>query len=176
MDSGKLITLAVTALGLYILYEWLTSQCETTSSPMFGSSTCSMLLGTSALPAVTNPVTSTTTLPVLLPASTTTAAAANASTLAAQLAQAAINAGSDPTQLSADQWSYYYQQIPGKQSISASTFENILGTLGLNDSSRATFVTAAQFANALASNGLSGYGNPFFPNQVPAALIHGGWA
>jgi hypothetical protein len=171
MDTGKIITLAAVGLGLYILYEWLTSQCETVGSPLFGSSTCGMLLGTSALPAVTVPTTAPTTA---LPAPSTTAIT-NAANLAAQLTQAAVNGGSDPTQLSADQWSYIYQQIPGKPTISPATFENILGTLGLNDSSRATIINATQFANALGSNGLSGY-NPFFPNMVPAGLLHGRFA
>jgi hypothetical protein len=176
MNTGKIITLVATALGLYVLYEWLTSQCETVSSPMFGSSTCSMLLGTSALPAVTVPTSSTTlasTTPVVTTAAPTTAQT-NTANLAAQLTQAATNGGYDPTQLSADQWSYFYQQIPGK-SVSPSTFENILQTLGLSDATRATFVTATQFAAALGSNGLSGFGT-FFPNRVSAGLIHGGWA
>src|SRR5580693_2689244 len=113
MDTGKLITLAAVGLGLYVLYEWLTSQCETVSSPMFGSSTCSMLLGTSALPAVTVPTSTTlaSTTPVVTTAAPTTAQT-NTANLAAQLTQAAVNGGSDPTQLSADQWSYFYQQIP----------------------------------------------------------------
>jgi hypothetical protein len=177
MDTGKIITLAAVGLGLYILYEWLTSQCETVNSSMFGSSTCSMLLGTSALPAVTVPTSSTTlasTTPVVTTAAPTTAQT-NTAYLAAQLTQAATNAGNDPTQLSADQWSYFYQQIPGKPAISASTFESILQSLGLTDATRATFVTATQFAAALGSNGLSGFGT-FFPNRVSAGLIHGGWA
>jgi hypothetical protein len=179
MDTGKLITLGAVGVGLWLLYEWLLSQCESPSSPLFASSPCALILGTPAgltIPTTgTAPVTTTppvTTAPVTAapPTSTTTA-----SSLAAVLTQAATAGGNDPSSLSPDQWSYIYQQIPGKPQISPALFESILASLGLTDATRSTIVTAQAFASALVSNGLSGLGHsPFSASWVPGGMIHGG--
>lgn len=162
MDTSKLITLGIVGVGLYLLYEWMVSQCETVNSGLYGSSTCSMLLGTSNLPAVTVPTTSTPTIA----ASTITTNTNSATNLAALLIQTATAAG-EPNSLSPDQWSYYYQSIPGKPVIAAGQFENILGSLGLSDATRGTQVTASQFASALVSQGLSGFNAPYQQSFVP---------
>lgn len=174
MDTSKLITLGAVGIGLWLLYEWMVSQCETPSSGFFGSSTCVALLGSapttvSTTPVSTAPVTTTPVSTPPVPATTPTSA-----TLASLLTQAAQTAGANPAQLSADQWSYYYQQIPGKPAISAATMENILISLGLTDATRGTIVTANQFASALTSNGLSGSKFPFVASWVPTGSIHGG--
>ena len=177
MDSSKLITLGIVGVGLYLLYEWAISQCETVNSSLYGSSTCSMLLGTSALPAVTT-TTGLTTTPNLTPAAAVAAANSptTSQTLAALLISTATAAG-EPNSLSPDQWSYYYQSIPGKATISPAQFENILGSLGLSDATRSSSVTASQFADALVSQGLSGlsmsklYGSNWVPRRA-----FGGWA
>lgn len=169
MDTGKLITVAAVGLGLYVLYEWLFSQCESTGSALFGSSTCSMLLGTSTLPAVTVP----TTIPVTSTPVSTTPAQSSTVTVANLLTQAANTAGVDPNNLTPDQWSTLYQGIPGKPAIAPATFESILSNLGLSDGTRSTVVTATQFANALLSQGLSG-APMYSQNWVPGLAIHGG--
>jgi hypothetical protein len=184
MDTGKLITLGVVGIGLYLLYEWLMSQCETTNSGLFGSSTCSMLLGTSSLPAVTTATSTTPTsttpsstlssTPVSTAVITPTVSPTN--TLTNLLLQAAQTAGIDPTQTNSDQWSTIYQGIPGKPAISGAQFESILTSLGLTDATRSTTVSASQFASALISNGLSGLdtGKIYSAGWVPSNAIHGG--
>jgi hypothetical protein len=177
MDTGKLITLGVVGVGLYILYEWLISQCETTSSSLFGSSTCGMLLGTSNLPAVTTPTSAPSSTLVSTPVSsaTVTPTQSPTNTLTNLLLQAATAAG-EPSTLSPDQWAYYYQAIPGKPAISGAQFESILTSLGLTDATRSTTISASQFAGALISNGLSGLdtGKIYSAGWVPLNAIHGG--
>jgi hypothetical protein len=179
MDTGKLITLGAVGIGLYLLYEWLMSQCETTTSGLFGSSTCSMLLGTSSLPAVTTspstiPSSTLSSTPVSTAVITPTVSPTN--TLTNLLLQAAQTAGVDPTQTNSDQWSTIYQGIPGKPAISGAQFESILTSLGLTDATRSTTVSASQFAGALISNGLSGLntGKIYSAGWVPSNAIHGG--
>jgi hypothetical protein len=182
VDTGKLITLGAVGIGLYLLYEWLMSQCETTSSGLFGSSTCSMLLGTSSLPAVTTVPSATPAIPSSTLSSTPVSTAAitptvsPTNTLTNLLLQAAQTAGVDPTQTNSDQWSTIYQGIPGKPAISGAEFESILASLGLTDATRSTTVSASQFAGALISNGLSGLntGKIYSAGWVPSKAIHGG--
>jgi hypothetical protein len=168
MDTSKLLTLGIVGLGLYVLYEWFISQCETTSSAFYGSSPCQMLLGTSVLPATTTTGTTTTstTTPI-----TTAPVTPVVSPLIAVLQQAAGTTAS----MTPDQWSYYYQAIPGKPVIPAAQFENILSELGLSDATRSTPVTAAAFVSALSENGLSGLGY-FRTGWVPIGAIHEGWS
>jgi hypothetical protein len=181
MDTGKLITLGAVGIGLYLLYEWLISQCETTNSALFGSSTCSMLLGTSSLPAVTTPSTvssapsSSTVVGSPASSATVTPTQSPTNTLTNLLLQAATAAG-EPSTLSPDQWAYYYQAIPGKPAISGAQFESILTSLGLTDATRSTTISASQFAGALISNGLSGLdtGKIYSAGWVPLNAIHGG--
>jgi hypothetical protein len=175
MDTGKLITLGAVGIGLYLLYEWLISQCETTNSALFGSSTCSMLLGTSSLPAVTTPVSSSTVVGSPASSATVTPTQSPTNTLTNLLLQAATAAG-EPSTLSPDQWAYYYQAIPGKPAISGAQFESILTSLGLTDATRSTTISASQFAGALISNGLSGLdtGKIYSAGWVPLNAIHGG--
>jgi len=174
MDSSKLITLGAVGVGLWLLYEWLISQCETPSSSFFGGSVCGTLLGTSSLPVAAPISTAAVSAPVStqpnVPAGPTAA-----QTLALVLTQAAQTAGEDPTQLNPDDWSYYYQQIPGKPTISPALFGSILTSLGLTTATRSTIVSAQAFAAALTSNGLSGVAGPmpFAANWVPAGMIHG---
>jgi hypothetical protein len=171
MDTSKLLTLGIVGLGLYVLYEWFISQCETTSSPFFGSSPCQMLLGTSVLPATSTTASTTTSTTGTTPV-TTVPVTPTVSPLIAVLQQAAGTTGS----MTPDQWSYYYQAIPGKPAIPPAQFENILSELGLTDATRSTPVTAAAFVSALSENGLSGLGY-FRTGWVPMGAIHGGrWA
>lgn len=179
MNTSKLITFGAVAAGLYLLYEWMISQCESPASPFFGGQVCGMLLGTPA--GLTTATTQTATVPISTVSATTPVSSVPVSstptaaqTLAALLAQTAT-AANEPNSLSADQWSFYYQQIPGKPAISAAQFESILTSLGLTDATRGTAISAQQFAGALVSNGLSGLGSrPFLASWVPAGAIHGG--
>ena len=172
MDSSKLITLGALGIGLYVLYNWLVSQCETPSSSFFGSSTCSMLgvstLPTSVqtsqqgtgLPIPTTPV--TTSLPTG-PVTDTPSAAATV--LASQLQTAAGTTAN----MTPDQWAYFYNALPGKTTIPPSVFEDMLATLGLNDATRGTPVPVNTFVSALNTSGLSGLGcySPYAVNWVP---------
>jgi hypothetical protein len=175
MDTSKLITLGIVGVGLYLLYEWMISQCETVNSGLYGSSTCSMLLGTSNLPAVTVPLSTVSTPALTVAASTIATNTGNAANLTALLSQTAIAAG-ETGNLTPDQWSFYYQQIPGKPIIPAAQFENVLGSLGLSDATRGTQVTPSQFASALVSQGLSGLNTSRLYQQsfVPGFAINGG--
>lgn len=177
VNSSKLITFAAVAAGLYLIYEWMISQCESPASSLFGGPVCGALLGTPA--GLTTVTTSTATVPISsVPATTPVVPVSTAPTMAQTLAALLIQtatAANEPNSLSPDQWSFYYQQIPGKPAISPSLFESILTSLGLTDATRGTVISAQQFANALASNGLSGLGSyPFLASQVPGYMIHGG--
>lgn len=157
MDTSKLITFGILGAALLFLWDWLTTSCESPASGLYGSSTCNMLMRTpitGTVPVGTTPVSSTPSQPTAQPATVT---------LTEQLQAAA----GFPT-LSADQWSFYYQAIPGKPQISGPQFENILGTLGESDATRGNQITANAFVQALAANGLSG-------SRVPLAAIHGGY-
>lgn len=173
MDTGKLITLGALGIGLYILYEWLVSQCETPSSAFFGSSTCQALLGSApVIPATT--AASSTVPTSSTPVVGTTPVTPVQSPLVSLLLQAASLAGVDPNNLSADQWSYYYAQLPGRSAPSAASFESVLTSLGLTDATRGTPVSAQAFATAMQGNGLSGMAVPFIASWVPMGQIHGG--
>jgi hypothetical protein len=178
MDSSKLITLGALGIGLYVLYNWLVSQCETPSSSFFGSSTCSML-GVSTLP--TSVLTSQQgtglpipTTPVTTPLPTgpvTDTPSAAATVLASQLQTAAGTTAN----MTPDQWAYFYNALPGKTPIPSTVFEDMLATLGLDDASRGTPVPVNAFVSALNVSGLSGLGcySPYAVNWVP---FYGGMA
>ena len=169
MNTSKLITLGVVGAVLLFLWDWVTNGCETPGSSLYGGSICNAMLGT--------PITGTIpqgTTPVNTPAQTvqTTQTAQPVVTPQATLGGALLSAAgfsSNTQELSPDQWSYYYQAIPGKPQISGPKFEDILTSMGLTDATRSTQVTANAFAQALSQNGLSG-------SRVPMSAIHEGWA
>jgi hypothetical protein len=66
MDS-KWIWLAAAAAGVYVLYEWLSSQCETVGSSFYGGSICGSLFSSAA---------ATVQIPTQVTASSATAAQA----------------------------------------------------------------------------------------------------
>lgn len=173
METSKLLTMGIIGLGLYLLYEWMVSQCETPGSVFYGGGTCQALIGTpiQATAAATS-TTSTTAATGTTSAATTTAAPAQtaAQILQSQLIQAAGFSQTNPADLTPDQWSYYYNNLPGKTPIPSTVFENILTALGLTDASRGTPVTVAQFVAAANQNGISGLRFGY----VPMSAIHGG--
>ena len=180
MDTSKLLTLGIVGIGLYVLYEYLISQgARPHRATLYGSSTCGMLLGTFALPAVTQPLSSaagtglpitgvnTTPLPTGVVTDPTPTAAATA--LTAMLQQAAGTTGN----MTPDQWVLLLSGHSGKAGHSAvPQFENILTALGLTDATRGTPITAAAFTSALNENGLSGLGY-YRTGWVPMGAIHG---
>lgn len=91
----------------------------------------------------------------------------NTSALQNQLAAAGAaftaNTGQSPN---VDQWVYYYQQAKGV-TLSGPQVESLIQTLGLNDASRATTITLAQFMGALGHVGLGSIIN--VPNAGPIA-------
>lgn len=168
MNSGKLITLGIVGVGLYLLYEWLISQCETVGSPFFGGQVCGMLLGTPlAAPAATTTATAPVTTPV--PATGPSAAQTALATLLLQAAGFANTA----SYLSADQWAYYYNTLPGRTIPTGMVMENILASLGLTDATRGTPISVSAFVTALNTNGLSGLAMPFSSGWVPTFSIGG---
>jgi hypothetical protein len=185
VDSSKLITLGIVGIGLYILYDWLVSQCESPGSGFYGGSLCNSLIGTPvATSTTTTAATTNTTVASPLssgvavnttPVSSVTTAQA---TLANQLLQAAGFPLTSPPDLTPDQWAYYYNGLTGKTTIPASVMENVLTALGLTDATRGTPVTVYSFAQALSQNGMSGIGllANFASSRVPAFTLHGGWA
>ena len=167
MNSGKLITLGVVGIGIWFLYEWITSQCETVGSPFFGGSLCSMVIGT--------PVASVTAPLSIAPVTTPTPAtgpSASETALATLLLQAA-GFSSGASYLSADQWAYYYNSLPGRTIPTGQVMENILTSLGLTDATRGTPISVSAFITALAQNGLNGLEAAFSSGWVPAYAIGG---
>lgn len=189
MDTSKLVTLGIVGVGLYVLYEWFISQCESPASGFYGGSLCNSLIGTPVASAVITPAASAAT-PItttgtqhppsliatnITPATTVTTSEA---TLANQILQAAGFPLTSPPNLTPDQWAYYYNGLPGKTTIPAAVFENVLTALGLTDATRGTPVTVWSFVQALSTNGMSGLGlyPSFVSSRVPTFALHGGWA
>lgn len=185
MDTSKLITLGIVGVGLYVLYEWMVSQCEAPGSGFYGGSLCNSLIGTPI--ASSQPIASSAPAAVASPLATGVAVhntpapptiSTSQVTLANQLLQAAGFPLTNPPDLTADQWAYYYNGIAGNTTIPASVMGNVLTALGLTDATRGTPVTVYSFVQALGSNGMSGLGYypSFVSSRVPSFALHGGWA
>ena len=186
MDSGKLITLGVLGVGLWALYEWLVSQCETPSSGFYGGSVCQMLIGTplatATAPISTTPVTTTSTT------TTATTVPPSLNTVAAQM-QISANSNSfvqqQGGQADAYQWSTIWNGVGQTPlpDVNALFYPNgiVTGTPngpGLS-SQGLPLMTLATFLATVQANGLSGmslgYLSNFASSRVPGARIHGGW-
>jgi hypothetical protein len=85
-----------------------------------------------------------------------TGSGGGAVTGSSSLITALTAAANGATQLTADQWSYYYQQLPGKSAISPQAYGAMLAAVGATGS---TVMSASAFQIMLATGGLSGIGD-----------------
>lgn len=105
------------------------------------------------------------------PAATPPASTPQTTTTLAQLLQTA--AASDPNfhgTYNADQWSYYYQRLPGRVAIPAPLFDSIFFPSGRPaDPSQYPQYTASDYAAAVGARGLSGPGARL---PLPVPMVH----
>lgn len=149
MKTEDIVKYLLIAAGAYLVWEYVLS-------PMLATSTVPTPAPTPA-PAATTTTTTQTTQP---PAATT-----QISTPAALQTLLATAANNPQFGLTADQWSYYYAQLPNRTAIPAATFSTILNNLDITDATRSTaMISAQQFVGALNSVGLSGVGQTIKTN------------
>jgi len=70
-------------------------------------------------------------------------------------------AGNPMFGLTADEWSYYYARLTGRNQIDPNTFNSMLNKAGITDSTRNNPMTADYFVGMLSSVGLSGLGRVY---------------
>jgi len=186
---GSIVGIAAIGIGGYLLWQWLTSSTSTAATPI-----------AAATPVSTVP-TSTSSNVAVVPTSTTSNAVsptAAVATPAVVIPQAAPSNGmvnppvgsvtplysileqtagvAPDTLMTADQWSYYYQQLRGIV-ISPSQYQVILNNLNNqfpgNNITNSSMMTATEFVQGLTTVGLSGMGrtatqtlNPVAGNQA----------
>lgn len=140
---------------------------------------------TAAVPAIAAPppagVTPTTTTQPASPGATATAPSASQATRAALL-NAAAAAGLAANNVTADQWAYFYANLPGKQPIPVNTYAGLVAALGITkpcpipgstaETCSWSVVSVDQFLGALANAGLSGFGD-IIPTRLPMMTIKG---
>jgi hypothetical protein len=143
---------------------------------------------TATAPAIAAPppagVTPTTTTQ---PASPGAAAGTPSSTSVSQATRAALlnsaaAAGLAANNVTADQWAYFYANLPGKQPIPVNTYAGLVAALGITkpcpipgstaDTCSWSVVSVDQFLGALANAGLSGFGD-IIPTRLPMMTIKG---
>lgn len=156
MKTEDIVKYLLIAAGAYLVWEYVIS-------PMM---TAPAVPTPAPAPAATTTTTTQTTQP---PAANTTTQISTPAALQTLLATAANN---PQFGLTADQWSYYYAQLPNRTAIPAATFSTILNNLDITDATRSTaMISAQQFVGALNSVGLSGVGQTAKTN-----LLRGGFS
>jgi hypothetical protein len=195
MKSSNIITLAVFAAAAYALYEWLSNECSTIGSSMYGSSICGFIPGITPAPVAvaapvstpvtvssppvvaTAPITATAPAPTpAIPVSTQMQNWANANGMGANYIENG-NSANAPGLLGADHWELIYQFVTGNAIPSAISgpifFPNGRPAITADE----PVYTAQQFVQMLVSGGGSAYaGLSGYVNRVPMSLIHrGAW-
>lgn len=161
MNSSKLITLLAVGAGLYMLYEWLNSQCQAGGS-MAGNQVCGWLglapaaVTTSApAPASTQTAPTAPTVPVSIPVATPTTPSTPAGISALGL-QILSLASVKPTQLyNWDQWLYYYNEVLASRGDPGIPLETVLGQ-NIPMTTRQTNISLSTFLQGLQTAGLNG--------------------
>lgn len=199
MKSSNLITLGILAAAAYALYEWLSTECSTIGSSMYGSSICGYIPGVTVPVAAAAPASAPTTVsssPVVATAPITATASptpvpapsipvstqmqnwANANGMGSGYIENG-NSTNAPGLLDADHWELIYQYVTGN-ALPGSLTDSIFFPNGrpANIAQNPVY-SAQQFVSMLVSGGgsayagLSGIG---YANRVPMSLIHrGAW-
>ncbi len=159
---GSIIGYAALAIGAYLLYDWWTTPvtAATTATPVTAATTATVV---STVPTTSSP--NITTPTVVIPQSSSTVQVNTDPTVQAltlvQLLEQTANVVAD-TPMTADQWSYYYQQLRGI-TINSDQYSTIINNLNNqfpgNGITGSSVMTATEFAQGLTSVGLTGLGN-----------------
>lgn len=180
--NSKIITLGIVGVGLYVLYEWLSNQCSTAGSSLYGSSPCGWLgFQVAVQPAASVPAPNTPAQPAgtVVTQSTLNAPVTPPITSNPLEVQILALAAVPPTQLyNWDQWLYYYNQVLQQRGEQGLPLESILGQ-NIPMATRQTNIPLSTFIAKLTSLGMSGYDRggirtvqDFF---LPVHAIHGGY-
>lgn len=151
MDKSDLIKYGIVAVGAYFLYTMYMKPATTTTTGGGGTT-----------PATTTPATNP-------PVNTTTPPAQAPNVPVDIAARMNVAAGGDAAMntqksLNTDQWSYYWQQISGRQ-LSAQEFgqvqDKLREYLGSFPYDGNTLISSTAFANAAKAAGMTGLGGGF---------------
>lgn len=161
MNSSKLITLLAVGAGLYMLYEWLSSQCQAGGS-MAGNQVCGWItpaaVTTTSAPASTSsPAPTAPSVPVSIPvAATTPTTPSTPAGISALGLQILSLASVKPTQLyNWDQWLYYYNEVLASRGDPGIPLETVLGQ-NIPMATRQTNISLSTFLQGLQTAGLNG--------------------
>jgi hypothetical protein len=191
---GSIITLGVLAAAAYALYEWLSSECSTVGSTLYGGTICGLLPGTTVAAApVTAPLTGTQQVQVTAPAVTTPPPASlnpvpppiTSTSLSTQLQNWANangmgssyiengNSANPPGQLDADHWLAIYSYVTGNTVNPTQAGQLFFPNGRPANVAQNPVYSASEFVSILSAlggqySGLSGI------NRIPMGMIHRG--
>lgn len=161
-DTGELMKVILFGVGAYFVWEYVIAPMMTTTTAVAPGTAVATPAGTNVI--LTQPTSAPVTQPGTVGTGTATAPAP-ASALASQLTAAAQAAGLNPANVTADQWSYFYQNTLGRATISPTIYMAMMGSIGATGPS---VISANQFVSALSSQGLSGI------TTIPPSMTFGG--